>query len=728
MAINALQLPVDIPWIRLCLSEDMLDPRVCDRIFPFKWRSSVVVFSYEPPSDSQAYKGMIVSYLKVVCSITGFQPDPDEAGITTHQFATSWDDPVVIQNYLAVINEYYGCYGAILQVALAPAGEKVNAPDDAYFIDFEPKKRELYELVSESGEVMSRSLEAVNVRKGTTTTGSHEVLDVFGGAGAQYAGASASVQGQWGTKDVSQQEYTNIRTTDQAREARETYSHTTQLTQMYHQLDSYHLGTNRAVFFVLPRPHVVQSDMTFVNGPRVLEGIQEFFLAIMRPANTKAPCVEAYLETAHIASTPLFEYVTGTATLTLNVTKNAVDTSGGFGSDSNTTYAESSETYTPPAGWEVDVNRDGGIHIESISGDRIESATVSSVAADHVTIFGKVNAWFEDRSWPEDNVSHNGSLVMTVTVYIRNKTPKIAGYQQDLFVTGRGVCCCEKLKVHIGDSVVFETAFDRKVAAPIGKNERLSVGEANRVRAAISHELRRSLNSVDRHARGFVGFAESQVVGGLLSSLIRKDGHPDNETIGEISNVPPSIREKVVHIAPRISRGRLLSMPLQEQMDRFSLTPEEALLLRRAALGLAGKPPAPSEAYQPPRSIPDVKGKTLLDAETLIARAGVRLGSTQIIDNPRSAQTVIGQFPTPGTRAGAGISVDLVLASGTIVLPDVVGLEVKQAISVMRRAGLLSDPVIVSRAGSPIVLAITPPSGTRITPHGGVALEVGVAP
>ena len=32
----------------------------------------------------------------------------------------------------------------------------------------------------------------------------------------------------------------------------------TRLMQMYHQLDSYHLGTNRAIFFMLPRPHIVQ--------------------------------------------------------------------------------------------------------------------------------------------------------------------------------------------------------------------------------------------------------------------------------------------------------------------------------------------------------------------------------------------------------------------------------------------------------------------------------------
>jgi hypothetical protein len=85
------------------------------------------------------------------------------------------------------------------------------------------------------------------------------------------------------------------------REQRETYSHTTQLTQMYHQLDSYHLGTNRAMFFMLPRPHVVQSELTFVNGPRLLEGIQEVFLIVMRPKDQEV-------------SEPIYTYKTSTPT------------------------------------------------------------------------------------------------------------------------------------------------------------------------------------------------------------------------------------------------------------------------------------------------------------------------------------------------------------------------------------------------------------------------------
>src|SRR5436309_14588544 len=103
MAISALSLPIDIPWRRLCVSPDMLDAQICDRRFPYRWRSSVAVFSYEPAKDQQQYEDMIVSYLKVVCTVTGFQPDPTEVGIENRRIDSYGNDPAVIVNYREMV-------------------------------------------------------------------------------------------------------------------------------------------------------------------------------------------------------------------------------------------------------------------------------------------------------------------------------------------------------------------------------------------------------------------------------------------------------------------------------------------------------------------------------------------------------------------------------------------------------------------------------------------------
>jgi hypothetical protein len=741
VAITSLSLPIDIPWRRLCVSPDMLDANVCDRQFPYRWRSSIAVFSYVPPDEHQSYQGMALSYLKVVCTITGFQPDPDEVGLNDRRVDSHWNDPAVIENYKEVVGKYYGCYGAILEVAIGRRGQFDDARTGAYFADFEPKKREVYELVSETGEMMSRSLEDVNVHKGATTAEAHEVLDIFGGISSQstYAGTGGGggIEGQWGTRDLSQTEYTNIRTIDQARESRETFSHSTQLTQMYHQLSSYHLGTNRAVFFLLPRPHIVQSEATFVNGPRLLEGVQEFFLVVLRPRDTPEPCIEAYLETGHIASIAEMTYETSTGTLFLRVTKTAEDTGGGIGDDSSITVAEGSETYMPPDGWEVDLSRDGGYKIESADGTRIETYMVTA-AIDHVTAFGGVSAWFED-TYGSRNKFHNGLLELTVTVYIRRKTPMVSGYTQTLYLTGRGVCCCpdeDRPRVE-PPTVAAEVELKYPVSTRPGI-DRMSVRQANEMRAVIGTQLIELTSSPDRYPRGTVRFGESNVAARAIAGIVRRPAHPDNVTIADIASLSDDVRAKVQTIAPNVSRGRLLMMSIAEQADRFGLNMDETLHLRRAVLGLEGPVPDPRSRWDPPgpvrdrtpRQVPNVLGLPLAEARAQLASLNLHARRPRYADSPQPRDTVLRQRPAASRQLPAGSEVELTLSTGLSVrIPDVVGSPLSTAVVKLRDAGLLSEPVIIgveASSGQPsgTVVECRPVERTWVTPNHVVTLRV----
>jgi hypothetical protein len=53
MTVATFSLPIDIPWQRIAFSEDMIDLIACNRSLPPRWKSSVAVFSYEPPEDQQ---------------------------------------------------------------------------------------------------------------------------------------------------------------------------------------------------------------------------------------------------------------------------------------------------------------------------------------------------------------------------------------------------------------------------------------------------------------------------------------------------------------------------------------------------------------------------------------------------------------------------------------------------------------------------------------------------
>jgi len=140
---------------------------------------------------------------------------------------------------------------------------------------------------------------------------------------------------------------------DSSRERRETQSTSTQISQMYNLLTGYHVGTNRALFLMLARPHVLQPTdfRTFVQGLRAIEGVQEFFLIVSRPQDMDGVCVETWLETGHfpedtpiIQPTPQYDE----SSEDFPVTKSA---NGGFFSSD---CADIDTDYTVAGGWVID--------------------------------------------------------------------------------------------------------------------------------------------------------------------------------------------------------------------------------------------------------------------------------------------------------------------------------------------------------------------------------------
>ncbi len=323
MAATSLSLPIDIPWERICVSEDMMDPTVCDSDRPAKWQSSIAVFKYVPDDDYQIYPGRRITYIKVTCTIAGYQPKADEIqGVLTNwSNAIYAGEPYSEDELERRLLEYRPCHEAIVQVTVGPKPrrkgyEAVPLDEYPYIMDFQPKKRELYEAVTDTKELMSRSLESLNIKNSSGTTSSQEVLDIDQGynigAGGQYAGTGGNFQfgqqGQWGTKDLGGGESGLARTTDESHERRETTSHTTQLTQLHHLLDTYHQGTNRVIFYIQPRPNTVQPPSGFVRGLREVEGIQEFFLIVNQPEDQEDFCLDVRLDTGHLFRQHIMDY------------------------------------------------------------------------------------------------------------------------------------------------------------------------------------------------------------------------------------------------------------------------------------------------------------------------------------------------------------------------------------------------------------------------------------
>jgi hypothetical protein len=491
MGIMGLNLPTDIKWERFCVTQDMMAKGTCENDHPSNFSSSMALFKYEPEDEYQLYPGRKIVYLKLVCTITGYQPKDKQI-----EGEIDWNgiNEGIKDNIEDLLNSYKPCTGALIQLTVGPPrGIRVDSKDYPYIMDYQPKKRELYEMATDTKERLSRSSNELAVGKSASSTNSREVLDVDQGSSGSssfnvsYAGfgvgasGSQSKQGQWGTKDLSTQQSGLNRSTDESRERRESQSHTAQITNMYHLLDSYHLGTNRALFFIQPRPHILEEPTGFVNGPRGIEGIQEFFLVINQPKNLPHLCVSTRLDTGHYFTKDILDYDRSkTDNISISNAINApleedpskeaagsvevaVYDNIGAGLDTVVQFPcfikknTVEESYKSPwQDYKIDIGNRGGFDILPTSNYSNGFATIN-VAPDgeSIKIISEASSHvcYEPSNtkdlFPHDPVEvYSGSCKTDLQINLISKEKIInVGKEQGMFITTRGLCCCPRVDV-----------------------------------------------------------------------------------------------------------------------------------------------------------------------------------------------------------------------------------------------------------------------------------------
>lgn len=502
----SLGLPTDIPWTRICVSEDMMDKDISDENFIPKWNSSVSVFKYVPDEEYQTHKDHDLLYFKVSVSLTGHQPkDKEIEGILDKEGMTVTE----IENVEYLLGEYHPCTGAIIQVMVGPSeDDKVtDVKDYPYFLDFEPKKRELYEMATDTKEKMSRSLQQLSIGKSAQSTQSLEVLDVdmggswsFGAQGTSPGGAGAGVDaggstsGQWGTKEMNSHQTGVLRSSDNSNEKRETESFTTQLSQLYHLLDAYHLGTNRALFLMEPRPHVISQSSGFVRGPRPMDGIQDIFLVVAKPKNQKDVCISVRLDTAHLAESDVMEYAERKDSISISTSASAPEKNDPDAVFTGYKYmdvkilgkkigerryecyqktTEDSSNYIAASrypDYKIDTDNSNGYLINSRASSH--GGQNVNVAPDGESLFAKV--WATSQKCYNDggtvcldcpdtwnDYSANSSLELTVNLKSRTPIRKV-GTRKHLLVTTRGLSCCPTRGISSSnfDGLIYERPLD----------------------------------------------------------------------------------------------------------------------------------------------------------------------------------------------------------------------------------------------------------------------------
>lgn len=419
--------------------------------------------------------------------------------------------------------------------------------------------------------------------------------------------AAGSVANEATTTDLSSQGFENVRSSDAAREARETFSHTTQLSQMYHQLDSYHLGSNRAAFYVLPRPHVIQSPATFVNGPREIEGIQEFMLVVVRPKAMEDFCVEAYLETAHLVRKPIPHWGRTEKQLLLHI------------QTGDTTRVSASNSSASQPGYVVDTDLGGSLGGNNHGpgkGYTITSENIGPWNGDYAFTVGTevvtVNGWVEGHHFEHPEETIGCTMDVAAAVHLKKREPGIGGYKPGLMITARAVCSCRRSlsikKVVDGPSVVYEKSLGKPEAQLIQQRESISIREANQLGADIKRELLKSLSSADRYPRGKVTLLDTQLFSEMMGTHIRHADRGVNTRLLDWPGIDKKLARRVTAYVPSMTRSQLLEMPLTQQVENFGLSYEEAVGLRRSLADIAEPKGPPPIAEQVQIEVPLLSG------------------------------------------------------------------------------------------------------------------------
>lgn len=116
-------------------------------------------------------------------------------------------------------------------------------------------------------------------------------------------------------------------------------------------------------------------------------------------------------------------------------------------------------------------------------------------------------------------------------------------------------------------------------------------------------------------------------------------------------------------------------------------------------------------------AIPDLKGKTVDEATQLLSDLGLKVGTVTKQDDPNTQEgQIISSDPGSGASATPGSKVNLVVGSGKVKVPNLVGLTLSEAQQALSDAGLQPDTQFQQTDAVPEnqVLSQTPKQGTSV--------------
>ena len=584
---------LSIPWKVIAASRDMLDVTYNNDAYPYIWRSSLALSVFEPTRNlPEGLCDQKLAFLKVTCSITGYQPREGEGEGSQIVF------PNMSQEELErVFTEYWACYGVLLNVAVFPLGQRpLNFREYPHIVDFLPKSRELVRPVTSTGEVLTASTSSLKLDSGLTTTQKNETeVGIKGGYAAGDSGGwnvEGNIKHTWGSSTEARSE-TEV---SGGAERRLTSGYSTSVDHLYSLLTGYHSGTNRAVFFMLPRPFMEEPTdrRTFVRGLRAIEGVQEFVLVVSRPSTMAGLCIEASLDTAHFPETlnhervaPQYELRDARFTTTVFAPGSVI---AGIGTQTVRLEDSPSATFRTPDGWLIDRFAAGG-GVEEVANRSSVTANVnlqeySFRAVDDRTV--RVTGRLRGRDWGGDAES---IFTRDYVVHMRSEAetvPATTRVTTSMLTTSRhlAVCyesrdgCPQPPELPLGATAdaqhVRETHF---MVAPLGN-------QASDLYGTIADKIKATLvvNASDRGPRPpALRFTETDYFKDTV--LQNLSAAQKNTSVAAIESLPEKFEP-----ARKFTIGALLNKNLTALRGELELNVEDAIELRQMLLKHSGGP------------------------------------------------------------------------------------------------------------------------------------------
>lgn len=192
-------------------------------------------------------------------------------------------------------------------------------------------------------------------------------------------------------------------------------------------------------------------------------------------------------------------------------------------------------------------------------------------------------------------------------------------------------------------------------------------------------------------------------------------------------SAPPDVEKAVGSTSPTIASSEPRPATASpEPRDRIGNSPS----------AVSDRNPAGAAEDLAEVAIPDLVGRALPDARQVLAAAGLTLGAVETVLSSLPGDTVIRLAHPVGSALSRGAAVDLTVASGSNVVPDIIGTELVIAASAIQEAGFEvefrsvgasalfggrvvdADPEAgtIVRLGSPVVVTFAQPADPAPSP------------